>query len=147
MTASATRITHCYTINSRETPKEAYREVYTILQLAPPASPSNLHIYAALIRKEISDQKIHNLVMAEKAACGLVQYIALRGDLLRVDKWPIGAMVAQACHASAAVLHQFKDDSNTQQYLKDLDSMHKVVLEVSNNITSNKAVTCHETFA
>ena len=69
--------------------------------------------------------------MAEKAACGLVQYIALRGDLLRVDKWPIGAMVAQACHASAAVLHQFKDDSNTQQYLKDLDSMHKVVLEVS----------------
>ena len=64
------------------------------------------------------------------AASGLVQYIALRGDLLRVDKWPIGAIVAQACHASAAVLHQFKDDPNTQQYLEELDSMHKVVLEV-----------------
>jgi len=75
------------------------------------------------------------------ATSGLVQYIALRGDLLRVDKWPIGAMVAQACHASAAVLHQFKDDSNTQQYLADLDSMHKVVLEVGKMKTSNKAVT------
>lgn len=82
--------------------------------------------------------------MAEKVTSGLVQYIALRGDLLRVEKWPIGAIVAQACHASAAVLHQFKDDPNTQQYFKNVDSMRKVVLEVSNYVVisniSNKTV-------
>ncbi|XP_065898064.1 putative peptidyl-tRNA hydrolase PTRHD1 [Dysidea avara] len=67
--------------------------------------------------------------MAERVACGLVQYIALRGDLLRVEKWPIGAIVAQACHASAAVLHQFREDPNTQLYFKNLDNMRKVVVE------------------
>lgn len=73
--------------------------------------------------------------MAERVACGLVQYIALRGDLLRVEKWPIGAVVAQACHASAAVLHQFRDDPNTQLYFKNLDNMRKVVVEVSSQNT------------
>jgi len=73
--------------------------------------------------------------MAERVACGLVQYIALRGDLLRVEKWPIGAVVAQACHASAAVLHQFRDDPNTQFYFKNLDNMRKVVVEVSSQNT------------
>ena len=58
----------------------------------------------------------------------LVQYIAVRGDL--IDKWPLGAIVAQACHASSAALHIFKDDTTTQQYLLDLDTMHKVVLRV-----------------
>ena len=81
------------------------------------------------------------LAMAEKVTSVLVQYIALRGDLLRVDKWPIGAIVAQACHASTAVLHQFKDDPSTQQYLKDLDNMRKVVLEVSLDFP-NKTVRC-----
>lgn len=77
--------------------------------------------------------------MAEKVASGFIQYIALRGDLLRVEKWPIGAMVTQACHASAAALHQFRDDSNTQQYLKDLDNMRKVVLEVSRLIRKDES--------
>ena len=71
--------------------------------------------------------------MAERVACGLVQYIALRGDLLRVEKWPIGALVAQACHASAAVLHEFREDPNTQIYFKNLDNMRKVVVEVRKN--------------
>lgn len=60
----------------------------------------------------------------------LVQYIALRGDLLRIQKWPIGAMVAQGCHASTAVIHMYRDHSNVIEYLTDLDRMHKVVLEV-----------------
>jgi peptidyl-tRNA hydrolase len=58
----------------------------------------------------------------------LVQYIAIRGDL--VDKWPLGALIAQACHASCAALHVFRDDIDTQEYLGDIDRMHKVVLRV-----------------
>ena len=60
----------------------------------------------------------------------LVQYIALRGDLLRVAGWPVGALVAQACHACSAVLYQSRDDPATVEYLAHLDRMHKVVLEV-----------------
>ena len=66
-----------------------------------------------------------------QAGLNLVQYIAIRGDL--IDKWPLGAIIAQACHASSAVLHMFRDDLNTQQYLGDLDHMHKVVLRVRRN--------------
>ena len=61
----------------------------------------------------------------------LVQYVVVRGDLLRLLSWPIGAVVAQACHASTAALWMHRDDSNTLQYTSDLDNMHKVVLEVS----------------
>lgn len=66
----------------------------------------------------------------KQGAAHLVQYIALRGDLLKVQKWPIGAMVAQGCHASTAVIHMYRDHSNVVEYLSDLDRMHKVVLEV-----------------
>ncbi len=59
----------------------------------------------------------------------VVQYIAVRGDL--IDKWPMGAIIAQACHASSAVLHMFKEDPVTQEYLADLDAMHKIVLRVT----------------
>ena len=37
--------------------------------------------------------------------------------------------VAQACHASTAVLHMYQEDENTRAYLAKLDSMHKVVLQ------------------
>ncbi|KAL2738533.1 putative peptidyl-tRNA hydrolase PTRHD1 [Vespula maculifrons] len=61
----------------------------------------------------------------------LVQYVVIRGDLSKTMGWPMGAIVAQACHACTAVIHLFYNDSNTQAYLADLDSMHKVVLEAS----------------
>ncbi len=61
----------------------------------------------------------------------IVQYVVVRGDLLRNLKWPIGAVIAQACHACSAVVHMFYDDTNTQAYMADLDRMHKIVLEVS----------------
>lgn len=67
--------------------------------------------------------------MAARQVVNLVQYIAVRRDL--ADKWPLGAIIAQACHASSAALHIFKDDASTQQYLEDVDRMHKVVLQVS----------------
>lgn len=59
----------------------------------------------------------------------IVQYIVVRGDLLRELKWPVGALIAQACHAVTAATHLYHDDPHTQEYLKDLDNMHKVVLE------------------
>ena len=64
----------------------------------------------------------------KQAGSVLVQYIAVRGDL--VEKWPLGAIMAQACHAATAVMHLFRDDPNTVQYLSDLDRMHKVILKV-----------------
>lgn len=65
---------------------------------------------------------------ARQGGLTLVQYIAIRGDL--VDKWPLGAVIAQACHASSAALHVFRDDVSTQEYLSDINRMHKVVLRV-----------------
>ncbi|XP_004925676.1 putative peptidyl-tRNA hydrolase PTRHD1 [Bombyx mori] len=67
-----------------------------------------------------------------------VQYILLRSDLLKEFGWSIGALVAQACHASSAVMHIYKDDEHTIQYLNDLDNMHKVVLEVPNEESLRK---------
>jgi hypothetical protein len=49
---------------------------------------------------------------------------------LKTFKWPVGALIAQACHACTAVIHVFYQNSDTQSYLKDLDRMHKVILEV-----------------
>ncbi|XP_063227876.1 putative peptidyl-tRNA hydrolase PTRHD1 [Bacillus rossius redtenbacheri] len=60
----------------------------------------------------------------------LVQYVVVRKDLLKALKWPVGAVIAQACHACCAVIHLYYTDNNTQEYLKDLDNMHKIVLEV-----------------
>ena len=54
----------------------------------------------------------------------LVQYVLLRKDL----KWPTGALIAQACHATAAVNYSFRADAETIAYLEAADSMHKVVL-------------------
>ncbi|CAH1406726.1 unnamed protein product [Nezara viridula] len=62
----------------------------------------------------------------------IVQYVLVRSDLLTSLNWPVGAVIAQACHACSAVIHLFYNDEYTQKYLSELDSMHKVVLEVPN---------------
>jgi peptidyl-tRNA hydrolase len=54
----------------------------------------------------------------------LVQYIVLRKDL----NWPLGALIAQSCHASTAAIHLFSNDESTQSYFNNLDNMHKIVL-------------------
>jgi peptidyl-tRNA hydrolase len=60
----------------------------------------------------------------------LVQYIVLRSDL----KWPLGALITQCCHASSAAfyLNLNDTDGHTQEYFKNLDSMHKITLAVNN---------------
>jgi peptidyl-tRNA hydrolase len=60
----------------------------------------------------------------------IVQYIVVRSDLIKTLSWPLGALIAQTCHASTAVMHEFYDHEHTQSYLRELDRMHKVVLEV-----------------
>ena len=64
----------------------------------------------------------------------LVQYIVVRSDLLHTLNWPVGAVIAQACHACSAVMHLYHDDPNTKLYTSDLDRMHKIVLEVCWNL-------------
>lgn len=64
----------------------------------------------------------------------LVQYIIVRTDLMTSLSWPLGAVVAQACHASSAALQKFYDHEKTQTYLADLDHMHKVILGVSDEV-------------
>ena len=39
-------------------------------------------------------------------------------------------MIAQACHASVAALFRFADDPQVVEYTTQLESMHKVILEV-----------------
>ena len=69
--------------------------------------------------------------MASKTAgIVLVQYIAVRRDLVTTLNWPIGALIAQACHASSAVLHIYRDDEHVQEYLREIDHMRKIVVEV-----------------
>eukprot|EP00213_Chloropicon_mariensis_P007605 CAMPEP_0197473040 /NCGR_PEP_ID=MMETSP1309-20131121/4334_1 /TAXON_ID=464262 /ORGANISM="Genus nov. species nov., Strain RCC998" /LENGTH=148 /DNA_ID=CAMNT_0043011949 /DNA_START=308 /DNA_END=754 /DNA_ORIENTATION=- len=67
----------------------------------------------------------------------LLQYVVLRRDLWQQKEendyvWPLGAVVAQGCHASTAALWLSKDDNTTKQYCSEenIDNMHKAVLEV-----------------
>ncbi|XP_026875142.2 putative peptidyl-tRNA hydrolase PTRHD1 [Electrophorus electricus] len=59
----------------------------------------------------------------------LVQYVVVRADLVDALSWPLGAVITQACHAATAAIHLHYADTHTQDYLADLDSMHKVVLQ------------------
>ncbi|XP_062858087.1 putative peptidyl-tRNA hydrolase PTRHD1 [Trichomycterus rosablanca] len=59
----------------------------------------------------------------------LVQYVVVRSDLIHALSWPVGAVITQACHAATAAIHLHYSDPDTQEYLADLDNMHKVVLQ------------------
>ncbi|KAF9438610.1 peptidyl-tRNA hydrolase domain-containing protein 1 [Entomortierella beljakovae] len=62
----------------------------------------------------------------------LTMFIVIRKDLIKTLGWTTGSVIAQACHASTAVLHKTQDLKDTREYLADLHNMHKVVLEVKN---------------
>ena len=66
-----------------------------------------------------------------------LQYVVLRRDMWRGENegfvsWPLGAIVAQGCHAATAALWASRDEVDTKAYCSDdnLDHMHKAVLEV-----------------
>nr|XP_020471035.1 putative peptidyl-tRNA hydrolase PTRHD1 [Monopterus albus] len=60
----------------------------------------------------------------------LVQYVVVRSDLVHNLSWNLGAVITQACHAATAAIQLHYSDPDTQRYLAELDSMHKVVLGV-----------------
>lgn len=62
----------------------------------------------------------------------LLQYVVLRRDLWEIERWPLGSIVAQACHASTAALWLSRDHPETVSYCSEanLENMHKVVLEI-----------------
>lgn len=65
------------------------------------------------------------------AAAALVQYVVLRGDLARPPRsWPLGAVVAQGCHAALAAAHRHCQHPDTRAYLELGGAMRTVVLEV-----------------
>ncbi|XP_053371308.1 putative peptidyl-tRNA hydrolase PTRHD1 [Clarias gariepinus] len=61
----------------------------------------------------------------------LVQYVVVRSDLINTLSWPLGAVITQACHAATAAIHLHYSDPDTQEYLAELDTMHKVVLQAA----------------
>ncbi|NWU19277.1 PTRD1 hydrolase, partial [Dyaphorophyia castanea] len=64
------------------------------------------------------------------AAAALVQYVVLRGDLARPPRsWPLGAVVAQGCHAALAAVHAYREHPDTAAYLEQGGAMRTVVLE------------------
>ena len=60
----------------------------------------------------------------------LVQYLVLRKDLWTSLNWPLGSIIAQACHASTAALWLNKESVATEAYCAghNLEHMHKVSL-------------------
>ena len=62
------------------------------------------------------------------AAEDLVQYVVLRKDLWDNHHWPLGSIIAQACHASTAALWLSRQSDETSVYCsaEKLDHMHKV---------------------
>lgn len=64
----------------------------------------------------------------------LVQYVVIRKDLTKALGWPVGPVIAQACHASCAALWLSRETAETQRYcaVGALDHMTKVTLEIKN---------------
>ncbi|XP_062427224.1 putative peptidyl-tRNA hydrolase PTRHD1 [Rhea pennata] len=70
--------------------------------------------------------------MAAPGEAALVQYVVLRGDLRRAPlSWPLGALVAQGCHAALAAAHAHRDHPDTRAYLAEGGAMRIVVLEAA----------------
>lgn len=74
----------------------------------------------------------------------IVQYVIVRSDLRTALNWPLGALIAQCCHATTAVSHLFRDDPETQEYFSDMDNMHKVVLDVCISKLTIHRYSCYE---
>lgn len=70
------------------------------------------------------------------SASTILQYVVVRSDL----GWPLGALIAQACHASSAAIAVAltSGDEATKTYVDHLDSMHKVVLEAKDEASLKK---------
>lgn len=75
------------------------------------------------------------------AAQPLYMQLVVRRDLLDAEGWGVGPLMAQVAHATAAVLHETRELPETQAYLVDLKSMHKVVLQTADRKSLEKLST------
>jgi hypothetical protein len=84
------------------------------------------NISATVVGATGADQAASNA--ARPAADPIVQWVVLRRDLWQDLGWPLGAVVAQACHASTAAVFSHYSDDLTQEYIHadNIDHMHKV---------------------
>ncbi|KAA0156998.1 hypothetical protein FNF28_06565 [Cafeteria roenbergensis] len=73
------------------------------------------------------------------AAAAALDCIIVRKDL----EWPLGALMAQACHASMAAVEENRHDEATTAYLHadNLLGMHKVVYEAKSETALQNAAT------
>lgn len=71
----------------------------------------------------------------------IVQWVVLRRDLWTDIGWPLGPVIAQACHASSAAMFTHLDDPLTQQYIaqENIDHMHKVRQQAAASSTFKQA--------
>ena len=123
-------------------PKAAFRDILlsTLPRRAPVAKvlPAESKRVYSILAMGSEDR---TLVCAASAATAaqpstsqpeddIVQYLVLRRDLWTEVGWPLGPVIAQACHASIAALTQHLQDPVTQQYVAEdqLDHMHKVTV-------------------
>jgi len=60
----------------------------------------------------------------------LVQYVVMRGDLIKAHKWNVGGLIANGSHACVAAIMQHLQDDEVRRYTSadSLGSMRKVVL-------------------
>jgi peptidyl-tRNA hydrolase len=65
-------------------------------------------------------------------------YVVIRKDLSKVLKWPIGAIINQACHAVTSVVNEFYEDKDMKEYLNNLSTMRKVTLQTEDEESLNK---------
>ena len=62
-----------------------------------------------------------------------MQYVVLRRDLWADLGWPLGSVVAQACHAATAALWLSREEPATFRYCaaESIDHMHKVPIAIA----------------
>eukprot|EP00127_Corallochytrium_limacisporum_P002205 Clim_evm99s108 gene=Clim_evmTU99s108 len=76
-------------------------------------------------------------------AVQLVQYVVVRKDLIAGElKWPVGALLAQACHATTAALAKYREHPETEAYIApdNLAHMRKIVLSIESEENLKKLV-------
>jgi peptidyl-tRNA hydrolase len=96
------------------------------IQLAAPDSPGR-DAAASMDRQAVETPSSGEPSSSSDST--LVQFVVVRRDLLKTMEWPVGSVIAQACHACTAVTWACRDDADVQAYLADLGGMHKVVKE------------------
>lgn len=73
--------------------------------------------------------------VAKARASSLCMQVILRRDLLDVESWPVGPLIAQGSHAATALMHLYKDHQAMKDYTEDWKHMRKVsrlVIQVDN---------------